>query len=59
MEIPVLLLAMAIDLSVGDPPNRYRLVPWMGARIAAAEPRVLRRDRIVLVPSQALAAGTW
>jgi adenosylcobinamide-phosphate synthase len=40
------LLALLLDLFVGDPPNRYHPVAWMGAAIAAAERRAPRRDRM-------------
>ena len=32
----VLLVALALDLTVGDPPNRYHPVAWMGSAIAGA-----------------------
>lgn len=32
----VLLVALALDLTVGDPPNRYHPVAWMGSMIARA-----------------------
>ncbi|MDP2948874.1 MAG: adenosylcobinamide-phosphate synthase CbiB [Chloroflexota bacterium] len=35
LAIP-LLLALVLDLAVGDPPNRYHPVAWMGSGIAAA-----------------------
>ena len=31
----VLLLAVALDLALGDPPNRFHPVSWIGALIAA------------------------
>jgi len=33
--VAVLLLAVALDLALGDPPNRFHPVSWIGALIAA------------------------
>src|SRR5262245_11690822 len=33
-DVSVLLLAVALDLAVGDPPNRFHPVAWMGRLIA-------------------------
>jgi adenosylcobinamide-phosphate synthase len=33
--VTVLLLAVALDLALGDPPNRFHPVSWMGTLIAA------------------------
>lgn len=38
-------LALALDLLLGDPPNRWHPVAWMGAAIAAARRRAPRRGR--------------
>ena len=39
----VLLVALALDLTVGDPPNRYHPVAWMGSMIARAR-RLVPQD---------------
>lgn len=39
----VLLLAMLFDLLLGDPPNRYHPVAWMGSTIGAASRRAPAR----------------
>ena len=36
-KLVVLLLALAIDLVLGDPPNRYHPVAWIGRLLAAGE----------------------
>jgi adenosylcobinamide-phosphate synthase len=38
----VLLLALAIDLAFGDPPNRYHPVAWLGRLLAAGRLRLCR-----------------
>ncbi len=38
-----LCLALVLDLVVGDPPNRFHPVAWMGSAIAAAQRRAPRR----------------
>ena len=50
----ILLLAIGFDLALGDPPNRYHLVAWMGKGIAAARYRAPRGKTWIL-----LAYGTW
>ena len=47
----VLLLAVAIDLALGDPPNRFHPVAWIGALIAAGRRATLH------VPSRLLVAA--
>ena len=37
VQLAALGLALALDLTVGDPPNRWHPVAWMGATIAAAK----------------------
>ena len=49
----VLLLALAIDLALGDPPNRYHPVAWLGRLLAAGRRRLCRGSPISL-----LAGGT-
>ncbi len=41
----VLLLALLIDLFVGDPPNRFHPTAWMGTFIARAQRRAPRQGR--------------
>ncbi len=48
----VVTLALALDLLMGDPPNRWHPVAWMGSAIAAAERRAPRGGR-----ARPLAAG--
>ncbi len=50
--VPV--LALALDLLLGDPPNRWHPVAWMGTAIAAAERRSPRRGRVMPLTSGAL-----
>src|SRR4029450_6581782 len=38
----VLLLALAIDLALGDPPSRYHPVAWLGRLLAAGQRRLCR-----------------
>lgn len=42
----VLCLALLLDLALGDPPNRFHPVAWMGAGIAAAQARAPRQGRL-------------
>ena len=39
------LLSLLLDLSLGDPPNHYHPVAWMGTAIARAEGRAPKRGR--------------
>jgi adenosylcobinamide-phosphate synthase len=41
----VLLLALMLDLIIGDPPNRYHPVAWMGTAIGKAQRRAPRQGR--------------
>ncbi len=41
-----LCLALLLDLTLGDPPNRFHPVAWMGAGIAAAKRRAPRQGRL-------------
>ena len=38
----MLLLALAIDLALGDPPSRYHPVAWLGRLLAAGQVRLCR-----------------
>lgn len=40
------LVALLLDLALGDPPNRYHPVAWMGAAIAVLRRRAPRRGRL-------------
>jgi adenosylcobinamide-phosphate synthase len=40
-----LCLALILDMVVGDPPNRFHPVAWMGSAIAAAQHRAPRHGR--------------
>jgi len=42
-----LLLAIGIDLLLGEPPNRWHPVVWMGRLIAALQRRAPRRGRML------------
>ncbi|GAB4535233.1 MAG: adenosylcobinamide-phosphate synthase CbiB [Anaerolineae bacterium] len=42
----VILLALLLDLLVGDPPNRYHPVAWMGTAIGAARRRATAQGRL-------------
>ena len=42
-----LYVALVLDLSFGDPPNRLHPVAWMGKAIAAIDRRALRDRREV------------
>ena len=48
----VMLVAVALDLAAGDPPNRWHPVAWMGTAIAAASRRLAHRT-----PARALLSG--
>lgn len=53
-----LLIAISIDLALGDPPNRCHPVAWMGRAIAAIDRRVPRDRRwLSLACGGALALG--
>lgn len=53
-----LLLALALDLALGDPPNRWHPVAWMGTAIASARRRAPRRGRLApLAYGAALSLG--
>lgn len=41
-------VALAIDLALGDPPNRFHPVAWVGTQIAAVERRAPRGGRALL-----------
>jgi adenosylcobinamide-phosphate synthase len=41
-----LCLALLLDLTLGDPPNRFHPVAWMGSAIAAAKRRAPRQGRL-------------
>jgi len=45
----VLLLALAIDLALGDPPNRYHPVAWLGRLLAAGERRLCHGSPALLL----------
>src|ERR671918_3111811 len=40
-----LLLALILDLVLGDPPNRFHLVAWMGTAIGIARRRAPRQGK--------------
>lgn len=40
------LVSLVQDLALGDPPNRYHPVAWMGTAIARAESRAPKRGRL-------------
>lgn len=46
--ITVVLLAVALDLAVGDPPNRWHPVAWMGRALAAGRARWCRGSPVAL-----------
>lgn len=53
-----LCLALLLDLALGDPPNRFHPVAWMGSVIAAAQRRAPRRGRMAqLVYGALLSVG--
>jgi adenosylcobinamide-phosphate synthase len=52
-----LLLAVLIDLALGDPPNRFHPVAWMGSLIAAGERRAPRSPRLALAWGAAIVCG--
>lgn len=63
MPARTLALALLIDLLLGDPPNRYHPVAWMGRWIARVRPRQVRgpthgllRGAAVLLSGAALSA---
>ena len=45
----VLLMALAIDLALGDPPNRYHPVAWLGRLLAAGRRRLCRGSPAALL----------
>jgi adenosylcobinamide-phosphate synthase len=49
-----LCLALLLDLALGDPPNRFHPVAWMGSVIAAAQRRAPRRGRLAQLAYGAL-----
>ncbi|MFQ5856526.1 MAG: adenosylcobinamide-phosphate synthase CbiB [Anaerolineae bacterium] len=51
-----LCLALLLDLTLGDPPNRYHPVAWMGIIIAAARRRAPRRTELASLAYGALLA---
>jgi adenosylcobinamide-phosphate synthase len=51
----VLLLALAIDLVFGDPPNRYHPVAWIGRLLGAGHRRLCRGSPARLLAGGALA----
>src|SRR5262249_43136673 len=54
----VLLIALAIDLALGDPPNRYHPVAWLGRLLAAGQRWLCRGSPVrLLVSGAALALG--
>jgi adenosylcobinamide-phosphate synthase len=42
----IIFTALLLDLTLGDPPNRYHPVAWMGSAIAAMQRRAPRRGRL-------------
>jgi adenosylcobinamide-phosphate synthase len=52
--LAVLLLAVALDVTLGEPPPLLHPVVWMGRTIALCEPAVIRRGRV----AQLLAGAT-
>ncbi len=52
----VIPLALLLDLALGDPPNRYHPVAWMGRGIAAAQRWAPRRGRLARLAYGALIA---
>lgn len=49
-----LCLALLLDLALGDPPNCFHPVAWMGSAIAAAQRRAPRRGRLAQLAYGAL-----
>ena len=49
-----LLLAVALDLALGDPPNRLHPVAWLGAALAAGRRRLCRGRAAALLAGGAL-----
>lgn len=46
MQVSTFILALILDLTVGDPPNRCHPVAWMGSAIAEAQHHAPRRGRL-------------
>ncbi len=46
MQVLTFILALILDLTVGDPPNRFHPVAWMGSTIAEAQRHAPRRGRL-------------
>ncbi|WP_422923392.1 adenosylcobinamide-phosphate synthase CbiB [Singulisphaera sp. PoT] len=42
-----MLLAVALDLAFGDPPNRLHPVAWIGSALVAARRRLIRPGRVI------------
>jgi len=56
--VAVLLLAVVLDLALGDPPNRFHPVSWMGSLIAAGRRGADRLpSRLLVTYGVALIAG--
>jgi cobalamin biosynthesis protein CobD/CbiB len=51
----VLLLALAIDLAFGDPPNRYHPVAWIGRLLGAGQRWLCHGSPVRLLVGGALA----
>ncbi len=51
------LLAVLIDVALGDPPNRFHPVAWMGSLIATGERRAPRSPRLAFAWGAALVCG--
>jgi adenosylcobinamide-phosphate synthase len=56
-SLAVLALAFAVDAALGDPPNRWHPVAWLGTLIAAARRRLARGSPARLLLSGALVAA--
>jgi adenosylcobinamide-phosphate synthase len=59
LALAPIVLAVAVDLAFGDPPNRLHPVAWIGSALAVARRRLTRRGRVVplLLGASLMAAG--
>jgi adenosylcobinamide-phosphate synthase len=58
LSVAVLAVALALDLAVGDPPNRWHPVAWLGSVVAAARRRLARGSPLrLLVAGGAVTVG--
>jgi adenosylcobinamide-phosphate synthase len=54
--VPI-ILAVGLDLTFGDPPNRYHPVAWMGSALEMARQRLPKRGRLLPLLSGAFLIG--